>query len=406
MATTELARTVPGGAMSTLGHAPPRRWEPQVFTPFAESPGVVFARTAARSAEFGPAGGAGASGTDVIVGSAAGDDRTDVARRARGELLERMGNILAGRRAESAARWLGSYEDWRRRGVPALDPAALSGSTGDRAPRGLWVTARSLLTGDELLVPAGAVYLRHRPPAGCAAWAGAGSTGLGAHPDRREAAGHAAREILERDLIRRSWYEPGAPAPHAAPARPAGLPPPVREVLERRGERATVLSLPAPGGTVCVVVCVHAGDGTAQSFGARCAPARHRAPAVVSAAYEALMVRWSMTSPAAVRTWDRWGGRTPPRSALEHALWTFHRQDSLGHWLDRPRRPAGPSGAGPDGGPAALAAYTGEDVLLVETDTPRIRAEGVAVVRLIAPGTRPLPSGDGGTPGALPHPLG
>ncbi|MFD0381979.1 hypothetical protein ACFQ2B_04795 [Streptomyces stramineus] len=133
---------------------------------------------------------------------------------------------------------------------------------------------------------------------------------------------------------------------------------------------------------------------------------RHRAAAVVSAAYEALMVRWSMTGPAAVHAWAEWGGRTPPRSALEHALWAFHRQDSLGHWLNRPRRAAASWEAGPDDGPAALAAYTGEDVLLVETDTPQIRAEGISVVRLIAPGTRPLPSGDGGVPGTPPHPLG
>ncbi|MFF5718920.1 YcaO-like family protein [Streptomyces buecherae] len=343
---------------------------------------------------------------DVVVGSGAGGDPADVARRARGELLERMGNILAGRRAEAAPRWLGSYEDWRRRGIPALDPAVLSGSLDSRVARGLWIRARSLLTGDELLVPAGAVYLRHRPPVGHAVVVGTGSTGLAAHPDGQEAVAHAAWEILERDLVRRSWCEPHAPAPRAARARSDDLPVSVRNVLDRRGLHATVLSLPAPDGAFCAVVCVHADDGTAQTFGARCAPASRRVAAVVSAAYEALMVRWSVTSPAALRRWAEWGGRTPPRSALEHALWTYHRQDSLGHWLDRQSQSTKPTGSGPEDGPATLASHTGEDVLSVETDTPQVRAEGLSVVRLIAPGARPLPSGNGGTPGALPHPLG
>ncbi|MBB5936428.1 YcaO-like family protein [Streptomyces zagrosensis] len=393
--------------MSMLRRTRARRWEPQVFTPFEEDPGIVLARTAARAPEFAAVRAVGTRrGDDVVVGCAAGGDRADVIRRARGELLERMGNILAGRRAEAAPRWLGSYEDWRRRGVSALDPAALLGSLGSRVPRGLWIAARSLLTGDEVLVPAGAVYLRHRPSPGHAIVAGAGSTGLGAHPDPQKAVGHAAREILERDLIRRSWCEARAPAPHAARAGPDDLPVCVRNVLDQRELHATVLSLPAADGSICAVVCVHADDGTAQTFGARCAPARQRASAVASAAYEALMVRWSVTSPAALRSWAEWGGRTLPRSALEHALWTYHRQDSLGHWLDRLPHPTAPAGAGLEDGPAALAAHTGEDVLFVETDTPQIRAEGLSVVRLIAPGTRPLPSGDGGAPGALPHPLG
>ncbi|MFF7727007.1 YcaO-like family protein [Streptomyces sp. NPDC008001] len=421
--------------MSTDVRTTLRRWQPQVFTPFArspddknpddknpdgksregkspdpESPVVVFARTAARSAEFAPAA-APDGAKAVIVGSAAGDDPADVAARARGELLERMGNILAGRQAERARHRIGTHDDWRRRGVPALDPAALSGDPAARTLRGLWVTARSLRTGEELLVPAGAAYLRHRPPAGCAPLARAGSTGLGAHPDPRQAAGHAAREILERDLIRRSWYGPDAPRPVLIPADSDLLPVAVRKVLEARGERATVLSLASPAGPVCTVVCVHRrDDGSAQSFGARCTPARLQASAVAGAAYEALMVRWSMTGPEAVRTWAGRKGRTPPRTALEHALWTFHRQDSLAHWLNRPHdRPPGtglPPPADPEDGVAALAAHTGEDVLLVETDAPQLAEEHVSVVRLIAPGAAALPTGDGGIPGALPHPFG
>ncbi|MEH6379654.1 YcaO-like family protein, partial [Streptomyces sp. KLMMK] len=343
----------------------------------------------------------------------------------------------------------------------------------------LWVPARSALTGAELLVPAGEVFLQHRPPPGCGTTSGAGSTGLGAHPDREAAAGHAALEVLERDVIRRSWYGPGAPPPRAVPADDL-LPGPVQLLLTALGLRAALLTLPAAAGTECAVVCVHGGPPPGrpgQSFGARCAQAGDRAATVARAAYEALMVRWSMTSPVALRTWEGWGGRTPPRTALEHALWAFHGHDALGCWTGRGRggagdaldggqagaagvrpgragaesrtdggqeghggttmsRPGregpgpgpqsgdsanGPGGAvrapdgrgacdrrppGPHGGLAALAAHTGGDVLLVDTDTPGIRAEGVHVVRVIAPGARPLPADDSRMPGAFPHPFG
>ncbi|MFE5870935.1 YcaO-like family protein [Streptomyces roseifaciens] len=425
----------PGEAPSPDGSGRAQRWRPEVFAPFAEGPGVVFARTAARSPEFGRTSAGGAA--RVLIGGAAGDDRADVALRARGELLERMGNVLAGRAAEGAERWVGDHDGWRRRGVPALDPAELgdgTGGTAGRAVRQLWVPARSALTGAELLVPAGEVFLQHRPPPGCGTTSGAGSTGLGARPDREAAAGHAALEVLERDVIRRSWYGPGAPPPRAVPADDL-LPGPVRLLLTALGLRAALLTLPAPAGTECVVVCVHGGpppDRPGQSFGARCARAGDRAATVARAAYEALMVRWSMTSPVALRTWEGWGGRTPPRTALEHALWAFHGRDALGRWTGRegtgtrPGDPVdgsggGPGGAarapygrgardcrppGPHGGLAALAAHTGGDVLLVDTDTPGIRAEGVRVVRVIAPGARPLPADDSRMPGAHPHPFG
>ncbi|MGK5733908.1 YcaO-like family protein [Streptomyces sp. URMC 124] len=456
----------PGEAPSPDGSGRAQRWRPEVFAPFAEGPGVLFARTAARSAEFGRTSASGAG--RVLIGSAAGDDRADVALRARGELLERMGNVLAGRAVESAARWVGDHDGWRRRGAPALDPAELgdgTGGTAARAVRQLWVPARSALTGDEVLVPACEVFLQHRPPPGCGATSGAGSTGLGARPDRAAAAAHAALELLERDVIRRSWYGPGAPAPGAAPADGL-LPEPLRSLLTALGLRAALLTLPSPAGTECAVVCVHGGPAgrPGQSFGARCAQEGERAAAVAKAAYEALMVRWSMTSPVALRTWEGWTAGTPPRTALEHALWAFHGQDALGHWTGRgrgadtapkgpgarrddpagapggaserwPRRgasgvrpdgptdrtgsspadagagPCGPDGRGrrppgPSGGVAALAAHTGGDVLLVDTDTPGVRAEGVRVVRVIAPGARPLPADDSRMPGALPHPFG
>lgn len=105
--------------------------------------------------------------------------------------------------------------------------------------------------------------------------------------------------------------------------------------------------------------------------------------------------------------------RHSPATAVQHALWTFHRQDSLRLWGVRPPPAGRPSSAGRTGplhvlarhtDPLlVLAGHTGQDVVLVETTAKPARDAGVRVVRVIAPGTLPLPSGPG--PGR-PHPFG
>lgn len=371
-------------------------WAAQAFRPFDRAPGVVFARAAARSALF-----QGTAGDGVVVGSAAGADAQDTATRARGELIERMGNIVAGRRAEADRVVVATYRALHRAGRVALDPAALvhDASTADdaRDAVGLWVEGHSLPTGRDVLVPADAVYLRHRPPPGCGpVGVAAGSTGVAAHPDEASAAEHAVWEILERDLIRRSWYgDAVSPAIEAPPA--------LGEPLARLGLESTALLLPAPAGAACVVVAVHAPDRTGQTFGARCGPAGHLPALTEKATYEALMVRWTVHLPVARRTWARWAGATPPRTALEHALWAYHRQDSLGIWPTDPRPPP-VSSAPPAADPATLlAAHTGEDVIAVPTPSPQAKESGLHVVRVIAPGTRALPSR---STGPRPHPFG
>ncbi|MGH3900934.1 MAG: YcaO-like family protein [Pseudonocardiaceae bacterium] len=127
---------------------------------------------------------------------------------------------------------------------------------------------QSLLTGAEALVPAGVAFLHHRPPDGCQAVARAGSTGVAAHPDA--AADHAAWEIFERDLVRRSWYD-GGPAPAVVSENP-GLPAALEQLLDHVGLRMTVLLIPAPATVGCVVTCLCDRDGHRQSFGARCRP--------------------------------------------------------------------------------------------------------------------------------------
>ncbi|MCM2392531.1 YcaO-like family protein [Streptomyces albipurpureus] len=438
-------------------------WAPQVFAPYQDHPDVLIARVAARSAAFG--GTSAAGGAPVLVGSAAGHQRERVVTGARGELLERLGNVMAGREAETAAETVGTSRELRRRGIPVLEPEVRPDA------RRLWVRGRTTL-GADVFVPAGSVFLHHRPPAECEALPSAGSTGVAANPDLTAAARHAAWEVLERDLVRRSWYglQPRPPVPLTAE-----VPTPLADVIEARELMATAFSVPAPAGTVCAVVCLHRPDGTGQAFGARCGPGDDISALVETAAYEALMVRWSMTTPVARRTWEQWRGTSPPTTAVQHALWAYHRQDSLRLWgvpvgrlgpaatadeahtgpeqsrarpehspvrleqssvrRERPEQreqseqpeerrrrlkqseegfEASPPSAGPGPPPEAqpapardpltvLADHTGHQVILVETTAKPAREAGVRVVRVLSPGALPLPSR---TDSGHPHPFG
>ncbi|MDT0473292.1 YcaO-like family protein [Streptomyces sp. DSM 41014] len=458
-------------------------WTPQVFAPYPGRPDLLFARVAARSAAFD--GTSAAGGAPVLVGSAAGHDRDQVAVGARGELLERLGNVMAGRAAEAAAELVGTRAELRRTGTPVLEPHP------GAETRRLWVRGRTA-GGAEVCVPAGAAFLQHRPPAGCDAARTAGSTGIAAHPDRRAAVRHAAWEVLERDLVRRSWYGLTDRPPHLIPF---DAPPALAAHLDDSALTTTAFALPAPPATACVVVCLHRPDGTGQAFGARCGPADTLAALAEKAAYEALMVRWSIRTPVARTTWARWHGTTPPTTAVQHALWAFHRQDSLALWnvgpfsaaapptyastpeppayastpeppahastpeppahastpeppayastsdpfayggtsdprayggtsdprapgaTPNPRAPGAPSAPSPPSSPPSppppprpapdpldvLAVHTGQDVVLIDSTSAAARDAGVEVVRVLAPGTRPLPSVTG--PGH-PHPFG
>ena len=141
------------------------------------------------------------------------------------------------------------------------------------------------------------------------------------------------------------------------------------------------------------------------------------------------MVRWSMGTPEAERAWGLMapadaGDPVLLADALQHALWAFHAQDSLSHWLDRadgatwPVWSGSPSADRGDGWLArALSRHTGQDVVAVDTNAPQLGADadGLLVVRVVAPGAGRLP----GTESAprsrqpatdlrqqLPHPFG
>ncbi|MGH8899333.1 MAG: YcaO-like family protein [Egibacteraceae bacterium] len=422
-----------------------------MFRPFAERHPVVFGRVAARSEAFAPTCASG--GAPVVIGCAAGSSAEAVIPRARGELTERVSNILAGRAAESEGRVMTTFAELRRAGAAALDPAAwpeLEAATELRQARMLWVTGTSLISHDEVLVPASAVFLRHRPPPGCALMLRAGSAGVSAHLSWKTAVCHALLEVLERDLISGSWY--GTDGDALALRRPA-LSPLLGQALDELGLQPTVLVLPGPdastasrpnspapaGGpanAVCVVVCLHTAERRQQSFGARgvlVASDVSLFGGAEVAAYEALMVRWSMGTPVARRAWQDMQGSsllTLPRGALEHALWTFHRQDSLGRWLAKAaaakERTAmvdgwtAPETTKPDATvderrlARLLAEHTGQDVVVVDTPAPKVCADGLTVVRVVASGARRLPSDERTVPlshgtdrhNPLPHPFG
>lgn len=372
-----------------------------VFRPFASCPHVLFARTAARSDAFDATDASG--GQPIIVGSAAGCDEVDVATRAHNELLERASNILAGRAAERQAKVVTSFAKLRRDRTPALDPAAW-GDPDLRDARMLWVHGRSLLDDRDVLVPAGAVFLRHRPPQGSPASLRAGSAGIAAHATTELAVGHALREVLERDLVARSWFEAG---PSWIATRDRPWPSPLATAIGALALDISMLVLPGPARFACLVACLHKPQRAQQSFGARCVSGPDGfEEGFEKAVYEALMVRWSMTTPVARRAWDAMRAReTPllPTNALEHALWTFRQQDSLGRWLDRSTTSGSLRERTDSGLAAAVAQHTGDDVVVVDSAPPATSSD-VAVVRVLAPGARRLPAK--ATSGVAPHPLG
>ena len=376
----------------------------EVFRPFGACPDIVMARAAARSSAFGPMEAAG--GMAVVVGSAAGADEGDVARRARNELVERVSNILAGRAAERAPAIVTTFAKLRRAQAAALDPAAWQPAiAGIRDAPMLWVAGRSLVDGGDVLVPAGAAFLRHEPPPGCRVTLRAGSAGVAAHATEPLAIRHALLEILERDLIARSWYADG-PA-HVVDTSSQRWPAPLGAALEALELRASTLLLGGPARSACLVTCLHTRQRAGQTFGARCLPgAGDRSAGFQRAAYEALMVRWSMETPVAQRAWEGLRRRAPPvlpRDAVEHALWTFHEQDSLGHWLSKATAPAVGDEPPPQDLAAVVAGHSGEDVVAVDCTAPGSGA-GAVVVRVVAPGARRLPAT--ARAGDLPHPFG
>ena len=211
----------------------------------------------------------------------------------------------------------------------------------------------------------------------------------------------------------RSWYGSGPVTVLPEPSLDSSL----KKVAGGVGSRATEMILPGPETTACVVVCLHTDGEREQSFGARCvADCGNTAirRGMVVAAYEALMVRWSMGTAVAKRAWEELGRETgvlSPRNALEHAVAAFRSGSSLAYWRSKATtdQPAGMVSAGTareSNLAYLLAEHTGEEVVAVDTTTPGARAAGVTVMRVVSPGARPLPAREPARSSHPPHPFG
>ena len=374
------------------------RWKVRVDAPFPGCPEVLIGQVAARSPEFAPSAAGG--GAPVLIGCAAGEDMDSVIARSRGELLERVSNVLSARIAEAQAEIVASFAQLGPR--RALDPAGWPmGEVGLRTARMLWVLGRSLVTGEEVLVPASAAFLHHWPPAGCVSAFRTGSTGVAAHATEGGVVRHALLEVAERDLAYRAWYADGPTCLASVPTPDA--------LLDRLGLCAGVLILPGPG-VRCVVVCLHSAEGRAQSFGLRCTTGM-AGEAVMPAIYEALMVRSRMDSAVVRAAWERVRGRRPclPYDIAERAALAYHGAEGLAYWRARATEeavPITPPKTMVDSDLArAVANHTGQDVVVVETTIPQVGAEGIRVVRVIAPGARQLPGREREGSRCPPHPI-
>ncbi|PRX97250.1 YcaO-like family protein [Allonocardiopsis opalescens] len=418
------------GALRTREAAPPGRiglaagrWPVHVFRPFARLDRLVVGRATAHAPGLAPNGAAG--GRRVLVGAAAGENVVSVTLRARAGLLERVHAAVAGRRAAAGGppgSVLGRFDRLRAAGRPALDPLdwpELAGHPEARSAETLWLPGESLTGLGPVLVPAWAVHLRTSPAPGEPPWPLPGISGLGAHTGQNAAARHAVLELLEHDLLARAWY---GGAPRVLLTGPDPLPEPLRAGLAAAGLATTFLLLPGARRTACLLCCLHDPDGRWQTFGARALGDPGAAPtaaeAARSAVYEALLVRWSLDSPAARAVADRLraGRGSRLHGPLEHALHAFRARHALDHlargagsapWPG----PGGASAAGSARGLArALADRTGRDVVRVDTTAPGVGPTGTVVVRAVAPGARlppaaePLPAADPAA--APPHPFG
>ncbi|MGW0195117.1 YcaO-like family protein [Nonomuraea sp. NPDC003201] len=384
-------------------------------------PAVPFyiGRVAARSPAFKATSATG--GLGVVVGSAAGCDPAEVRVRARAELIERVSNILAARRAERAAECLGSYSDLRRRGLPVVDPAMWSATVGTspeelRAMPMMWVHGRRVNSGpDDVLVPASAVFLHHTPPEGCNLMVRATSTGLAAGRDQMHAFNHALTEIIERDLLFRSWYW-GAPAPQPADAGAASAR--LLEILDDLGLKASVFHIAGEKGVTCVVAAVHTPDETQQAFGARCAStgSPELVAATDTAICEALMVHWSMSTAVARRAWVEYQdmkahnpGAAWPRNPLEHAALAFHSSTALRE-LRRRSKP-GAESIRPSSTAPTCDDFGNAETIFCDTAVLLTGGEPLAVIRVLVPSAFDLTSAHHAPDKPLgleiqPHPFG
>ncbi|MGI9091907.1 MAG: YcaO-like family protein [Mycobacteriales bacterium] len=231
--------------------------------------------------------------SNIFNAGSAWDEPLQAERGAVGEAIERYcGNVI-----DYSSLVRASYDELRRRGVPAIDPRSLVlfADSQYRAPgfpfvpfdtdlTVSWTPARSLVSGEEVLAPASLVYVNWNtgpslfdPPTNPAYY-----PGIAAAPDRELALCNAFEEVVERDASMVWWLSGAVLAPVAnSPA----LEQIGRRIPLGRGIRVHVLALPTSTRLPVTAVVVEDDDSQIATLGLACRHSQDRS--VDKAALEA-----------------------------------------------------------------------------------------------------------------------
>ncbi|MET9241253.1 YcaO-like family protein [Nonomuraea sp. NPDC003709] len=260
-----------------------------------------------------------------------------------------------------------------------------------------WTTGRDLVSGTDVLVPAPLVYLNYTRPPHTNMHANAG---IAAGADRARAERSALEELFERDAVTLWWLR----GQQATRFTPHDLARPVAEAAGR-GLSVTFLTIPSAFGVPVIGAFLEDRARQVVAFGTACRsePEAAAAKAFTEAAVSYTMSLGLLDGDAAVwRTSDHpyrpyradrtyrdafrpdWHDLTD----LELNLQLFLDPRMQGPLLDRLREPRPgppPSPVDPDSYVSRLAA-AGLQAVSVDLTTPDVRATGLSVVRVVAPG--------------------
>ncbi|MFC7107026.1 YcaO-like family protein [Nonomuraea rubra] len=260
-----------------------------------------------------------------------------------------------------------------------------------------WATGRDLVSGKDVLVPAPLVYLNYTRPPHTSMHANAG---IAAGSNQRRAERSAMEELFERDAVTLWWLR----GEQATRFTPHDLTRPVGEAV-RRGLAVTFLAIPSAFGVPVTGAFLEDRARQVVAFGTAC---RSDPEAAAAKAFTEAVVSYTMSlglldSNAPVwRTSDHpyrpfradrtyrdafrpdWHDLTD----LELNLQLFLDPRMQGPLLDRLRHPVPgplPTAVDPDSYLARLS-DAGLRAVSVDLTTPDVRATGLSVVRVVAPG--------------------
>lgn len=316
----------------------------QVFPPSTVHVGVV----AARSSTF--TGSLKARGDRVLIGAALGPDPADVRRRSLAELVERVSAVRRGRE------WLHENPGDPTQ-YPVLD---LAGASADRLPTAACV----------LQFPGGD--------------AGTLANGIAAHRDWPSAVEHALYEAVERHQLMCSWYLRDWPVSEL----PAQLPEELQQAVDALGGVCRLFQVGGPPLNTVLAVLAQP-DGTQLTCGSAAGPDRQRN--CEKAVTEALMLRYSIRTSAAVADLHGATRAETPANSLEHVLQHYDHGAPVLQWY-RSRAGAASSPAPTD--PAdpdpvqrwlSVQAALARDVYVADVADTTARHSGWHVARVLVP---------------------